>query len=65
MIANENKTGCLVNSVNSPGTNMGINAGVGTRYGLVDVNASLSNPIYGNSTAVTPLSQSALWCVKY
>lgn len=65
MIANENKMGCLANSINSPGTNMGINAGIGTRYGLVDVDASLSSSIYRNSTIVTPLSQSTLMLVKY
>lgn len=52
MMVNSGKTGCLVNSVNSPGGNTGISAGSLTRYGTIDVNASKSNPIYGNSETV-------------
>ena len=29
------------------------------------INASLANPIYNNSTTVTPLSESVIFCISY
>ena len=32
---------------------------------VVNFNASSSNSIYGNSTTVTPLSESCIFCISY
>ena len=38
----------------------------GGAYGdKIGFDASLSNPIYGSSSTVTPLSRSVLLCIKY
>ena len=42
----------------------GVNAGSSKLY-YVDFNASYSNPVYGNSTTVTPESLSTRWFIKF
>ena len=37
----------------------------GNEHQEITFDASRSSTVYGNSSAVTPLSESTLWCVKY
>ena len=61
----EEKDGCFANTkIVSKGSGWMTNA-TNTSYIPIIFDASLSNPIYGNSSTVTPLSLSSTFIIKY
>ena len=63
---NEEKTGVFANSGSKQtSVNSANNDSAGTKSKSIDFDASLSNPIYGNSSTVTPKSLTTSLLIKY
>ena len=59
----EMTSGCI--KIKTISKNLASRAGNSDYYTALTVDASSSNPIYGNSETVTPLSTSILYVIKY
>lgn len=62
-LADANKpTGAFYEAGSYPKKHQGTNTGTDI---IIGIDASHSNPVYGNSDMVTPISQSTLYILKY